>query len=142
MASKFDFLLNPDKLYSRAEIFSKPCPVPSKAGVYAWYFKEIPPLVPTEGCNTCQGLTLLYIGISPRGPSKSGKQSQQQLRSRIKTHFSRNAYGSTLRLTLGCLLKEKLGIRLHSTENSGRLTFGDGEQMLSLWMTDNAYVRG
>jgi hypothetical protein len=35
------FRQNP--LCSRAEIVAKPCPVPGSSGVYAWFFREIPP---------------------------------------------------------------------------------------------------
>ena len=45
-----------------------------------------------------------------------------------------NAYGSTLRLTLGCLLADQLGIELRRVGSGTRLTFGDGEQALSEWM--------
>lgn len=58
--------------------------------------------VPTEGCITQNGYTLLYVGISP---DKKGKpNSRANLRQRIKTHYSGNAEGSTLRRTLGVLL--------------------------------------
>jgi hypothetical protein len=50
---------------------------------------------------------LLYVGISP---SRAGRH--ETLRSRIRYHFRGNAEGSTLRLTLGCLLEPILGTRL------------------------------
>jgi hypothetical protein len=68
-------LLSPTKLWSRPEILQRPCPVPDRPGVYAWYFKELPPLVPTDDCITCEGMPLLYIGISPSEPSSTGKIS-------------------------------------------------------------------
>jgi hypothetical protein len=109
-------------------------------GVYGWYFREIPPLVPVEGCATHQGLTLLYVGISPRKPSKEGKASGQQLRKRLRGHLQGNASGSTLRLTLGCLLADDLGLSLRPVGASGRLTWGPGEDTLSEWMSRNALV--
>ena len=45
-------------------------------------------------------------------------------------HFTGNASGSALRLTLGSLLAQKLGIRLERT-GSDRLMFGTGEDQLS-----------
>ena len=51
-----------------------------------------------------------------------------------------NAYGSTLRLTLGCLLAERLGIELRRVGSGKRRTFGDGEAKLSAWMGENAFV--
>ncbi len=58
-------LTNPPILYSRSAVLSKPSPVPPEWGVYAWFFKEIPGTTPTDGCVTKDGLTLLYVGISP-----------------------------------------------------------------------------
>jgi hypothetical protein len=49
-----------------------------------------------------------------------------------------NAYGSTLRLTLGCMLAEKLGIELHRVGGGTRRTFTTtGEAKLSAWMDEN-----
>ncbi|WP_353210459.1 GIY-YIG nuclease family protein [Rhodovarius sp.] len=92
-------LLNPERLFSRAEALSRPCPIPAKRGVYAWYFSSIPDGVPTDGCLSVNGHTLLYVGISPKNESSS-----QNLRKRITYHYRGNAEGSTLRLTLGVLL--------------------------------------
>ena len=38
--------------------------------------------------------------------------SRQTLRSRLRDHVAGNAFSSTLRLTLGCLLADRLGITL------------------------------
>lgn len=54
------------QLHNRAEVLSRPSPAPRKAGVYAWYFKEIPPGLISDGCRQREGLTLLYVGIAPR----------------------------------------------------------------------------
>src|SRR5436190_16291096 len=51
-----------------------------------------------------------------------------------------NAYGSTLRLTLGCLLAEPLGIELRQVGSGKRRTFAAGEAKLSEWMAQNAFV--
>lgn len=55
-------------------------------------------------------------------------------------HYRGNAYGSTLRLTLGCLLGERLGIALRRVGSGTRLTFADGEQALIAWMAEHAFV--
>ena len=132
-------LLSPQRLWSRAEVLAKPCPVPRSAGVYAWYFREIPPEVPTVECRTFDGLTLLYAGISPKAPPQNGRlPSTQTLCDRIRYHYRGNAYGSTLRLTLGCLLP---GMQLRRVGSTGeRLHFADDEQTLSDWMGRNAFV--
>ena len=140
MSNDIDALLHPKRLWSRDEVLHNPSPVPKKPGIYAWFFKEIPPGVPTTGCITCQGLTLLYIGIAPQKPTKSGKKSDKKIFDRLRFHYRGDPEGSTLRLSLGCLLSEKLKIRLQRREGGKSLTFRDGEQILSHWMEENAFV--
>jgi GIY-YIG catalytic domain len=135
-----DELTNPGKLWSRDEVLDGDV-VPRLAGVYAWYFRQIPPGVPTEGCIKHDGLTLLYAGISPKAPPQNGMPpSRETLRSRIRYHMRGNAEGSTLRLTLGCLLRERPGIQLRRVGSGTRLTFAEGEDALSSWMDENALV--
>ena len=84
---------------------------------------------------------MLYAGISPRQPPRSGSPSSQQtLRQRLRTHYAGNAEGSTLRKTLGCLLVDELGIQLRRVGSGTRKTFGEREQVLSAWMAENAFV--
>jgi hypothetical protein len=65
------------------------------------------------------------------------RASRQSLRTRIRYHFRGNAAGSTLRLTLGCLL----GLELRRVGSGARMTFGrDGEAALNAWLEDNAWV--
>jgi len=136
-----DILLNPKRLWCREEILARPSPVPGQPGVYAWYFRQIPRGVPIEGCIRHQGSTLLYVGMSPKEPSKnSATSSRQTLRSRLRQHFAGNASGSTVRLSVGCLLSEQLGIQLRRVGHSERMTFANGEQKLSAWLGENAFV--
>jgi hypothetical protein len=129
-------LLNPAKLWSRDEILKqKPCPIPAESGVYAWYFKQLPANIPSRDCHSHNDLTLLYVGISPSRP-----ESSNTLRKRIKHHLRGNAYGSTLRLSLGCLLGDELGIQLCRMGRGNRKTFGSGEGLLSDWIAQNAFV--
>lgn len=116
--------------------------MPRKPGVYAWYFREVPPDVPTAGCLTHNNCTLLYIGISPAAPSAVRKApSAQTIYDRVRFHMTGTAEGSTLRLTLGCLLTSKLNLELRRVGHSGRrMTFADGEQTLSEWLNHNAFV--
>jgi len=132
-------LISPPKLYSRMEILSKPSPIPNIHGVYGWFFKEIPSLVPSDGCIKHKGLTLLYVGISP--DKKCKPNSKQDLKKRITYHYRGNAEGSTLRKTLGVLLKEKSGHPLRRVGSGKRMTFTHvGEQWLDDWMERNAFV--
>ncbi|MFB1498000.1 MAG: GIY-YIG nuclease family protein [Thiocapsa sp. N5-Cardenillas] len=134
-------MLAPARLWSRAEVLASPSPVPREPGVYAWYFRDVPPGVPTADCHRCGDLTLLYIGIAPKAPPKNGaRPSTQRLVDRVRYHYRGNAEGSTLRLTLGCLLSETLGIELRRVGSGKRMTFADGEIALSGWMAENAFV--
>lgn len=133
------FEFYPERTYSRTEVMSKPTPVPAVNGVYFWWFKEIPPGVPAEGCITCDGYTLLYVGISPDQRGKPNSRSN--LRKRIKTHYSGNAAGSTLRRTLGVLLSGISCFPLRRVGSGSRMTFTHpGEQWLDAWMEKNAKV--
>jgi hypothetical protein len=108
-----DRLVQPTHLWSRHEVLVRPSPVPGRPGLYGWYFRELPWPIDTTLCVTWDGRTLLYGGIAPKVPPANGRPaSQQSLRHRIGYHYAGNAAGSTLRLTLGCLLAERLGIQL------------------------------
>jgi len=133
-------LLQPAVLHTRSEVLARPSAVPSAPGVYAWYFDEVPPSVPIDGCHRFAGHTLLYVGISPKEPSREGRVSKQSLRTRVQYHYRGNAEGSTLRLTLGALLSEQLGIALRRVGSGNRMTFSAGESTLSDWMGQHARV--
>ncbi|MER6946819.1 GIY-YIG nuclease family protein [Nonomuraea sp. NPDC000554] len=121
-------LLEPVKLWEAAEVLTRPSPVPAVAGIYGWYFTQPPhPSLPAD--------SLLYVGIAPR--RMATRASRQNLRSRVRYHFRGNAEGSTLRLTLGCLL----GLELRRVGSGKRLTFGQtGEKELTAWMAEHARV--
>ncbi|MEV5739910.1 GIY-YIG nuclease family protein [Microbispora rosea] len=135
-------LLNPARLYTAEEVRAKDCPIPATSGVYAWYFTSPPPGVPTDGCHGWSGAVLLYVGISPKAPPKNGRApSRQTIRDRVRYHYGGNAEGSTLRLTLGCLLADELGISLRRVGSGKRMTFGhEGEAQLTEWMALHARV--
>jgi hypothetical protein len=123
-------------LLSRQEILARPDLVPSTRGVYAWFFRSIPPFVPSDGCFAREDLSLLYIGISPKNA-----QSRQNLRKRITYHLRGNAEGSTLRLTLGSLLATQSDFPLRRVGSGRRMTFTHlGEQWLDTWLDTNAFV--
>ena len=117
-------LLKPRHLFTRQEVLSKPPPVPPRPGVYAWYFREVAPGVPIEGCHRHDGLPLLYVSIAPKTPPPNSEGPRKRiLAKRIRNHVAGNASRSTLRLTLGCLLADRLGIKLTRSSSSGRYTF-------------------
>jgi hypothetical protein len=135
-------LLRPRRLFAGTEVMSKASPIPRQAGVYAWYFDEIPHQVDVSGCHTYGGKTLLYVGISPSAPPTNGKApSRSHLHRRVRTHYGGNASGSTLRLTLGCLLADQLKIELRRVGSGQRYTFTNpGEQVLDRWMDAHAFI--
>ncbi len=128
----YNALLKPAKLWQHEEVISGAAP--KSSGVYAWYFQNIPAIVPTTNCTMCEGLPLLYIGTAPKT-----SVSKDTLHKRLRNHYSSNAYGSTLRLSLGCLLSNELGIQLRRVGES-RMTFAQGEKRLSEWLAANAFV--
>ncbi len=140
--SAFGPLTAPTHLVSRDEFYTKPCPVPALAGIYGWWFDQVPGGFEVGRCETMDDSYLLYIGICPKQPPKNGKvKNQRTLRDRIREHFGLNAEGSTLRLTLGCLLAGELDLQLRRVGSGKRLTFTrDGENRLSDWMRQHARV--
>ncbi len=116
-------------------------PVPKSPSLYGWYFRNFPTEIPTDDCVSHAGFHLLYVGISPSALPGNGKPpSRQSLQHRVRHHMAGNAEGSTLRLSLGCLLEEERGIQLRRVGSGNRLTFSSGEQWLSEWIHENARV--
>jgi hypothetical protein len=141
MLAASELILHPVRAWSRDEVLATPSPVPRMPGIYGWYFRDIPYDMPVEEYVRFDGQKLLYIGISPSAPPRNGKlPSQQNLSCRIRYHYQGNAEGSTLRLTLGCLLSKALGIQLRRVGSGKRLPFAEGDPKLSQWMANNAYV--
>ncbi|MDP5182319.1 hypothetical protein QOZ88_06685 [Blastococcus sp. BMG 814] len=133
--------LAPQRTWRREDVLLRPSPIPAAPGVYGWWFDRLPAPIEASRCNTWLGLTLLYTGISPKRPPMNGRPpSKSHLRERIKTHYTGNAEGSTLRKTLGCLLTEELGIQLRRVGSGSRRTFVEGERTLSEWMAEHAFV--
>lgn len=124
--------------HTRDEVFAEPCPVPEASGVYGWWFRELPADIDVSRCEQRDGLTLLYVGISPTRPPVDGKPVQD-LRKRIRYHYgagNADSEGSTLRRTLGILR----GLKLRRIGTGKRRTFAGGEPVLTQWMADNAQV--
>ena len=131
-------LLKPERLYAADEARS----APRRPGIYGWYFDTIPAGIDASSCHSQSGWYLLYCGISPNRPPTNGRSpSKAHIRQRIGTHLGGNASGSTLRLTLGCLLEGEIGTALRRVGSSGRFTFTNpGEQVLDRWLQSHARV--
>jgi hypothetical protein len=141
IANEVEAFVAPARVFSRQDVLVRPSPVPARPGVYGWWFRRWPSLTSADHCCHHRGLALLYAGISPDRPPSNGRPaSKQSLAGRIRYHYAGNAEGSTLRKTLGCLLAGELGIQLRRVGSGSRMTFGAGEQVLSAWMAENAFV--
>jgi len=128
-------LLHAARLFRRSEILDDPRVPPSSSGLYAWFFTQAPPGVPTQGCFVRDGATLLYVGISPKSLT-----SKSTLRDRLWSHFEGVAESSTLRTTLGCLLEPELGTVLRRVGSGKTQTFAEKERDLSDWMANNTLI--
>jgi len=126
----FHGLKHPRKLWRLSEALERGSDLPSVPGYYGWYFRGLPRSVPTHESYQIDGWRLAYAGIAP-----CRDNSRQHLRRRIRTHARGNASSSTLRLTLGCLLRFPL-----CRTPSKRLTFGRLEHKLSDWIEQHARV--
>lgn len=112
---------------------------PRDKGVYAWWFTRGALAVPAREYAMVDGRELLYVGIAPQRPSATGQESKSCLRARLLTHATRHASRSTLRLTLGSLLVDKLGLELGM--HARRASWGSrGESDLTRWMGEHARV--
>ena len=142
MADAVELLVESNPMLSREQVLAKPSAVPAEAGVYGWWFDRSMPEIDDAQAARRGEWRLLYVGISPKAPPRNGRPpSSQNLRTRVTYHYRGNAEGSTLRLTLGALLADELGIQLRRVGSGKRLTFTvQGEQVLSNWMNDHARV--
>lgn len=116
-------LTRPNRLYHSTDVLIQGrCPIPNTSGIYGWYFRIPPdPRISVSQCVYHGGCYLLYVGIS------------ENLRNRIKAHYRGRT--STLRMTLGSLLYDELGLTPRNTT-----LHWDREERLSNWMARNAFV--
>lgn len=134
-SSSADSVLSPELLTKLVDART----APREKGVYAWWFAPGALPVPTDGCAVAEGSELLYVGIAPRKPSSAGKESASRLRTRLIAHARKDASRSTLRLSLGVLLLDQLGLTLGM--HRGRLNWGpEGELALTRWMNEHARI--
>lgn len=112
--------------------------VPAEPGIYGWWMRVGSLDVPPADYREHDGFELLYVGISPRRPSAAGRVSKGNIRKRLDQHVNGNASQSTLRRTLGVLLTRRLGLTL--SMHNGRAHYGEGEQLITRWMHENARV--
>ena len=109
---------------------------PRVPGAYAWFSDAIPPSLPADGLYLREGRRLLYVGIAPRASGGAGRDSlRTSLQPRIAYHYDGDAGASALRMTLGVVLAESLGLSLGLHPDGERFLWEEpGERALSGWM--------
>jgi hypothetical protein len=109
---------------------------PRRPGAYAWFSATVPEFIPKEELTIRDGLALLYTGIAPRASTSGGLDpNRTSLAPRISYHATGSADASALRLTLGCVLAQQLGLQLELHADGERFTWGpSGEARLSNWI--------
>lgn len=80
------------------------------------------------GAFQLRGHDLLYIG------------SSLNLRARLLNHLKGDSRCSSLRASLGCLLKERLGLEITTYRKKSYFSFGEGEARLSDWIREHTSV--
>ncbi len=127
-----EYFKKPEKIYSLQELGKSP--PPSVPGVYGWYFDKLPPYVPKKGCTVVKigwlfrrKWHLLYIG------------NAKNLKDRVFNYHIKGRYYpegtmSSFRLSLGCLLSERLGLVLSYPPES----FGKKTEQFDKWFEKHA----
>jgi hypothetical protein len=124
----------PSTLFTVGDIIKKPSAAPDEAGLYAWWFDELPD-VPLAGSLAQNGFRLAYIGIASHRPG-----SHRTLRQRLRNHCKGPIATSTLRRSLAAILRDQL--KLNPFEGPGkkiRLPKQE-EAILSNWLAVHARV--
>lgn len=123
-------IIHPERLARPASASA----APKEKGIYGWWFAPGSLPVPAAPYEKADGFELLYVGIAP-----SSSTSKSLLRPRLVRHATGDASRSTLRLTLGVLLADELGLALGI--HKARPNWGpDGEAKLSRWMSEHARI--
>jgi GIY-YIG catalytic domain len=118
----------PSTLFTVGDIIKKPSAAPDEAGIYAWWFDELPN-VPLAGALERDGFRLAYVGIASY---RAG--SRRTLRQRLRNHCNGPIATSTLRRSLAAVLIDQLN--LHPRRVPGQKTrLANGEEArLTEWL--------
>jgi len=113
---------------------AKPGVAPDEAGLYAWWFDELPN-VPLAGALEQNGFRLAYVGIASSRPG-----SKRTLQQRLRNHCAGPIATSTLRRSLAAILMNELD--LHPRRLPGQKTrLDEGEEhRLSEWLAAHGRV--
>jgi len=133
---KVEQLLHRDGIVSASEVMRQPDLLPRHKGAYAWYFdpKDMPREIAGEHPLDINGRLLLYIGVAG-----ASSKSRNTLRKRVLDAHLKGRLFSTLRVSLGYLLRDELDLTPRKKE--GEIHFDrKGEQRLTEWLAANASV--
>ena len=123
------WLSKPPICYEASSLEEKKQSIPKTKGVYAWYFAHGELNVPSNSYFRVDDFELLYIGITGN------------LRRRIYSkHINGNADGSTLRFSLGILLRRKGSPLEPKRKGIKKRIEWSNEDYLTEWICDNALV--
>jgi hypothetical protein len=125
----------PSTLFTVADVIKTPSAAPDEAGLYAWWFDDLPLNVPLMGALEKTGFRLAYIGIASHRPG-----SRRTLRQRLRNHCNGPIATSTLRRSLAAILLDKL--ELHPFSGSGNKIKlpQEEEERLSQWLATHGRV--
>lgn len=133
-------LLGPNRLIAAREVLADRSLVPAVRGIYGWWLDEAPPSVPLEDTISIGRHHLLYVGIAPRAPSRSGSESSSTLHSRItRNHLGSRIGSSTLRRSLAWLLQDALGFDIGRRGDKAVMS-REHERWLTAWMAQHAAI--
>jgi hypothetical protein len=124
----------PSTLFTVGDIVKTPSAAPDEAGIYAWWFDELPN-VPLAGALEQDGYRLAYVGIASYRPG-----SRRTLRQRLRNHCNGPIATSTLRRSLAAILIGELD--LHPCRGAGQKVKlpNDEETRLSNWLATHGRV--
>jgi hypothetical protein len=119
-----------------SEVLAQPRQILREPGLYGWFFEPAALGLDAAGCHCRDGWPLLYVGLA-----QGRADSQGHLRGRIiGNHLRGNAGSSTLRRSIGSILRSAIGLRLHLGTSRGSDSWGPGEAALTNWLASNARI--
>ena len=129
-------LKTPKNWLSRADLLTRPSPVPRVQGIYAWYLSNIPGGFDLGVQHVHQDHKLVYVGVAPGRPNAEG-ELHQRLRIHCRGKLRRSTFRRTVAamLTLGPSPPSEYAAMLDSPAPAGALN-----DMVSQWMERHARV--
>jgi GIY-YIG catalytic domain-containing protein len=124
----------PSALFTVGDVVKKPSAAPDEAGIYAWWFDELPN-IPLDGALEQDGFRLAYVGIASYRPG-----SRRTLRQRLRNHCKGPIASSTLRRSLAGVLIDELGLHPRRGPSKKIQLPEEEEARLSHWLSNHGRV--